>query len=257
MLAFFLAFAVKIPVFPFHTWQPDTYTDAPPQGSMLLAGIMLKMGVYGIIRWMIPVTPLALEEYGFILIILAVAGIVYASLIAIRQDDLKRVVAWSSIAHVGLIAAGALTLMPKAIDGAVIQMVSHGINIVGLFAVIAFIEKRTGTRQIIEHGRAGQPYACSGGIFHDHPPGEYRSAADEWLYRGVPAASRTFEYNWLFAAVAGLTVIFSAVYMLWMYQRTMYGKRRSLPDDIRDLSHSGDPYTGSDRGDDLLDRDFP
>ena len=155
MLAFFLAFAVKIPVFPFHTWQPDTYTDAPPQGSMLLAGIMLKMGVYGIIRWMIPVTPLALEEYGFILIILAVTGIVYASLIAIRQDDLKRVVAWSSIAHVGLIAAGALTLMPKAIDGAVIQMVSHGINIVGLFAVIAFIEKRTGTRQIFSMGGTG------------------------------------------------------------------------------------------------------
>jgi len=238
MLAFFLAFAIKIPIFPFHTWQPDTYTDAPPQGSMLLAGIMLKMGIYGIIRWMIPVTPLALQEYGFILIILAVTGIVYASLIAIRQDDLKRVVAWSSIAHVGLIAAGALTMLPRATDGAVIQMVSHGINIVGLFAVIAFIEQRTGTRQIMNMGGMARRTPVLAAFFMIILLGSIALPLTNGFIGEFLLLLGLFEYNWLFSAIAGLTVIFSAVYMLWIYQRTMYGEEMQIPGDVKDLSLS-------------------
>ena len=142
--AFFLAFAVKIPVFPFHTWQPDTYTVSPAAGTMLLAGIMLKMGIYGMMRWMIPVVPGAVEQFGTMAMILAADGIVYASVIAIRQQDMKRLVAYSSIAHVGLIAAGVLTLSAVAWNGAVIQMLSHGINIVGLFIVIELIEHAPG-----------------------------------------------------------------------------------------------------------------
>src|SRR5690606_5844417 len=103
--AFFIAFAIKIPLFPFHTWQPDTYTTAPTAGTMLLAGIMLKMGLYGVIRWLIPVTPSAFDAYGWLAILMGVIGVVYASLIAFKQSDFKRLIAYSSVAHVGLIAA--------------------------------------------------------------------------------------------------------------------------------------------------------
>ncbi|MEI7781656.1 MAG: proton-conducting transporter membrane subunit, partial [Planctomycetota bacterium] len=129
-------------IFPFHTWQPDTYSEAPAAGSMLLAGIMLKMGIYGMIRWMIPICHQALQQWVTFAMILAVAGIVYASLIAIRQKDMKRLVAYSSIAHVGLISAGVFALTIHSMQGAMIQMISHGINIVGLFLVINLIEKR-------------------------------------------------------------------------------------------------------------------
>src|SRR5258708_37244036 len=123
----FLAFAIKMPVFPFHTWQPDTYTVAPVQGTMLLSAIMLKMGIYGVIRWLIPMFPFAVKQWGPVALILSVIGIVYASCIAIVQKDFKRVIAYSSIAHVGLISAGLLTLSVVGIQGAMIQMFSHGI----------------------------------------------------------------------------------------------------------------------------------
>ena len=154
-LAFFLAFAIKIPIFPFHTWQPDTYTEAPAGGTMLLAGIMLKMGTYGLIRFLIPMCPIALKEWGWIALALSVIGIIYASIIAISQTDMKRLIAYASIAHVGLISAGIFTLTHKALEGAVIQMVSHGINITGLFIIISLIEKRMKTREIYTDQRNG------------------------------------------------------------------------------------------------------
>src|SRR5436190_14655135 len=117
--AMFLAFAIKMPVFPFHTWQPDTYTVAPVQGTMLLSAIMLKMGIYGVIRWLIPLVPLGVNEWGMTAVILSVIGIIYASCIAIVQRDFKRLVAYSSIAHVGLISAGLLTLSKVGMQGAV------------------------------------------------------------------------------------------------------------------------------------------
>ena len=131
--AFFLAFAIKIPVFPLHTWQPDTYTDSPTQGTMLLSGIMLKMGLYGIIRWMIPVVPDGIAEWGMLATGLAVIGVIYGSMMAIAQKDFKRLAAYSSMAHVGLIAAGIMTLNIQALQGGVFQMLSHGITAVGLF----------------------------------------------------------------------------------------------------------------------------
>jgi NADH-quinone oxidoreductase subunit M len=133
--AMFVAFAIKMPVFPFHTWQPDTYTVAPVQGTMLLSGIMLKMGIYGMIRWLLPVVPLGVQEWGFTAIVLSVIGIIYASCIAIIQKDFKRLIAYSSIAHVGLIAAGAMTLSTIGVQGAMIQMLSHGIIVFALFYI--------------------------------------------------------------------------------------------------------------------------
>ncbi|NTW33149.1 MAG: NADH-quinone oxidoreductase subunit M, partial [Bacteroidetes bacterium] len=143
-----LAFAIKMPLFPFHTWQPDTYTTAPTQGSMLLSGIMLKMGIYGAIRWLLPVTPIAVAQWGNIVIIFAISGIVYASFLALKQKDLKMLIAYSSIAHVGLMAAGIFAVNIYSLQGVIIQMFAHGIFVVGLFYVADIIENRTNTRQI-------------------------------------------------------------------------------------------------------------
>jgi len=222
-MAFFLAFAIKIPIFPFHTWQPDTYTEAPAGGTMLLSGIMLKMGLYGLLRFVIPICPNALKEWGLIAIILAVTGIVYASVIAIRQNDLKRLVAYSSIAHVGLISAGILTLSAKALEGAVIQMVSHGINITGLFIMISIIERRTRTREISSLGGIANIAPWFASFFMIILLGSIALPLTNGFIGEFLLLLGIFEYTHWIAAVAGLTVIFSAVYMLWMYQRTMLG----------------------------------
>ena len=135
---FFLAFGIKMPVFPLHTWQPDTYTEAPTQGTMLLSGIMLKMGIYGVIRWMMPILPLGMEQCSTYVMWLSIIGVIYASIIAITRSDIKRLIAYSSIAHVGLIAAGIFFIKTDSgvningVQGGIIQMLSHGINVVGL-----------------------------------------------------------------------------------------------------------------------------
>jgi NADH-quinone oxidoreductase subunit M len=146
--AFFLAFAIKMPIFPFHTWQPDTYTEAPAAGTMLLSGIMLKMGIYGVIRWMLPVVPLGIFEWGMTAFILSIIGIVYASIIAFKQRNAKRLIAYSSIAHVGLISAGIFALNTQGLQGAMIQMLSHGINVVGLFFILDIISSRLKTLEL-------------------------------------------------------------------------------------------------------------
>ena len=222
-LAFFLAFAIKIPIFPFHTWQPDIYTEAPAGGSMLLAGIMLKMGTYGLIRFLLPICPLALKEWGWIAIGLSVMGIIYASVIAIRQSDMKRLIAYSSIAHVGLIAAGIFALTQKALEGAVIQMVSHGINITGLFIIISLIEKRMKTREINKIGGMATTTPWLAAIFMILLLGSIGLPLTNGFIGEFLLLLGIFEYNAWIAAIAGLTIIFSAIYMLWMYQRTMLG----------------------------------
>ncbi len=235
-LAFFLAFAVKIPIFPFHTWQPDTYAEAPAAGSMLLAGIMLKMGIYGMIRWMIPICHQALQQWGTFAMILAVTGIVYASLIAIRQKDMKRLVAYSSIAHVGLIAAGVFALTIHSMQGAMIQMISHGINIVGLFLVIDLIEQRTKTRNIADLGGIALKAPRLAVFFMVILLGSIALPLTNGFVGEFLLLLGIFEHSVVFSAIGGLTIIFSAVYMLWMYQRTMLGTTNQLTGQIADLT---------------------
>lgn len=236
--AFFLAFAIKIPVFPFHTWQPDTYAIAPPAGTMLLAGIMLKMGVFGMFRWMIPVVPDVVSQYGFIAILLALAGVVYASVIAIRQEDMKRLVAYASIAHMGLIAAGALSLNAVAMQGAVIQMLSHGINIVGLFMLIDLIEQRTGTRLIRRLGGLAAKTPWLAVCFMVFLLASIALPLTNGFVGEFLLLTGLFSVSPWYAAIGGLTVILSAVYMLWMYQRVMFGNSEGMAEGmaIKDLS---------------------
>lgn len=233
--ALFVAFAVKMPIFPFHTWQPDTYHTAPTPGTMLLSGIMLKMGLYGVIRWLIPVVPAGVERWDGTALTLCVIGVVYGSLLAIIQKDLKRLVAYSSIAHVGLIAAGIFTLDPIGMQGAMIQMISHGIVIVGLFYAIDIIITRTGTQEI----------ATLGGIRNNAPV--FASALIVIVMGSIalPLTSgfvgefllinAVFQYNSYSGAFAGLTMIFSSVYMLRTFQFTMLGETSPIAQVFGDL----------------------
>jgi len=222
-IAFFIAFAIKIPIFPFHTWQPDTYTTAPAAGSMLLAGIMLKMGLYGIIRLMIPICPLAFNELSFAAIILSVAGLIYASVIALRQKDLKRLVAYVSIAHVGLIAAGSFSLSDIALQGVVIQMFSHGINVVGLFIMIDILENRFQTRNISQLGGIATTMPRFAIIFMILVLGSIALPLTNGFVGEFLILLGLFGYNPWISLLSGTTIIFGAVYMLWMYQRVMLG----------------------------------
>lgn len=227
--AFFLAFAIKIPIFPFHTWQPDTYTEAPAAGSMLLAGVMLKMGLYGILRLMIPLCPLAFDSLGLPAILLSVAGIIYASVIALRQRDLKRMIAYVSIAHVGLIAAGSFSLTDIALQGAVIQLFSHGINVVGLFILIDILENRFRTRRIDNLGGIALAMPRFAVIFMIILLGSIALPLTNGFVGEFLLLLGLFEYSPWISLAAGTTIIFGAVYMLWMYQRVMLG---NLPDKL-------------------------
>jgi NADH-quinone oxidoreductase subunit M len=223
-LAFFLAYAIKIPLIPFHTWQAEVYQKAPTVGTMLLSGIMLKMGLYSVIRWQLPIAPLAAKEYMDLFIILGIAGVIYGSILALRQKDLKKLLAYSSLAHVGLIAAGSYTLTLDGFRGAVLQMIAHGFVVVGLFLVAEIIFRRYETRAIAEMG----------GIRTQSP--KFTSMFLILVLASVALPS-TFNFvgeftvlyslsqvNIWFAILGGTTIILGAYYMLKMFQHVMLGE---------------------------------
>jgi NADH-quinone oxidoreductase subunit M len=234
----FIAFAIKMPVFPFHTWQPDTYTESPTQATMLLSGIMLKMGIYGVIRWLLPIVPLGVSQWATLVLVLAIIGIIYGSVIAIRQKDLKRLIAYSSIAHVGLIAAGIFTLNLQGLQGGMIQMLSHGINVVGLFFVIDIIFRRTATRDIANLGGITQTTPALSICFMILLLGSIALPLTNGFVGEFLLLMGVFSYNPWFGAVAGLTIILGAVYMLRMFQGVMFGERTVLAENFQDLTFS-------------------
>ncbi|MDB5152982.1 MAG: NADH-quinone oxidoreductase subunit [Mucilaginibacter sp.] len=245
--AFFLAFAIKMPLFPFHTWQPDTYTEAPSAGTMMLSGIMLKMGIYGVIRWLIPIAPLGVQQWGLMAVILAVIGIVYASIIAFKQKDGKRLVAYSSIAHVGLIAAALFTFMrsdgsfiwtSQGLQGAMIQMLNHGINVVGLFFIWDIISRRMNTREISQLGGIAKVAPKFAIAFLIIVLGTVALPLTNGFIGEFLLLNSVFQYNIWFAAIAGLTMIFGAVYMLRMYKGVMQGETNALTATFTDVSGS-------------------
>ncbi|WP_316786167.1 NADH-quinone oxidoreductase subunit M [Pedobacter frigiditerrae] len=233
--AFFIAFAIKMPIFPFHTWQPDTYTEAPTTGTMLLSGIMLKMGIYGVIRWLLPIVPQGVNDWICVVMVLSVIGIIYASLIAFTQKDAKRLVAYSSIAHVGLIAAGIFAMSTQGLQGVMVQMLSHGINVVGLFFVLDIISSRLKTNKIEELGglaKVAPKLAITFLIIVLGTvalPGTNGFIGEFLLLYGV------YNYNMWLGIVAGLTIIFGAVYMLRMYQKVMLGTTNDLTIGFTDI----------------------
>lgn len=230
----FLAFAVKLPLFPFHTWQPDTYTYSPTQGSMLLSGIMLKMAVYGILRYLLAITPEAVFGIsGAIVLILAIIGVLHGALIAIIQDDAKRIIAYSSFSHVGLMVAGIFAsalLVGKGVftieggQGALIQTFAHGINVVGLFYCADILYKRFNTRDIQQMGGLARVAPKFAILFMIILLGSMAVPLTNGFVGEFILLKSIFDYNTLASIVAGLTIIFCAVYLLRFYGKAMFGE---------------------------------
>lgn len=225
--AFFLAYAIKIPIIPFHTWQANVYQKAPAAGTMLLSGIMLKMALYSIVRWQLPLAPYAAKEYMYVVVGLCIAGVIYGSVLALKQTDLKKLLAYSSLAHVGLVAAGAYTLTLDGIRGAFIQMLAHGVVVVGLFYAADIIQRRFNTGTISEMG----------GIRTQAP--RFTSMFMIIMLASV-ALPTTFNFigefellyslaqtNIWLAVIGGTTVILGAFYMLRMFQYVMLGEQNA------------------------------
>jgi NADH-quinone oxidoreductase subunit M len=233
--SFFIAFAIKMPVFPFHTWQPDTYTEAPAAGTMLLSGIMLKMGIYGVIRWLLPIVPAGVQDWGTLAIVLSIIGIVYASLIAFTQKDAKRLVAYSSIAHVGLISAGIFALNAQGMQGAMVQMLSHGINVVGLFFVLDIIYSRVKTNKIAELGGIAKVAPKLAIAFLIIVLGTVALPGTNGFIGEFLLLMSVYQFNIWAVVFAGLTIIFGAVYMFRMYQNIMLGKTNELTIGFTDI----------------------
>jgi len=236
--AFFLAFAIKMPIFPFHTWQPDTYTEAPTAGTMLLAGIMLKMGVYGVIRWLIPIAPLGFAAYGQLALILCVIGVVYASIIAFKQQDVKRLVAYSSIAHVGLIGAGVFAWNVQGLQGAMIQMINHGISVVGLFFVLDIVARRLGTREMQAMGGIAKTAPVLAIVFLVIVMGAVGLPLTNGFVGEFLLLMGVYHYGIWYAVFGGLTLILGAVYMLRMYQKVMLGDSNAQTSNFLDINRT-------------------
>jgi len=221
-IAFFLAFAIKVPMWPLHTWLPDAHTEAPTAGSIILAGVLLKLGGYGFLRFSLPLLPDAAVQFAPIVIGLAIVAIVYGALVSMVQPDLKRLIAYSSVSHMGFVMLGAFVFNEQGLSGAVFQMVSHGVTTGALFLLVGVIYERTHDRMIAHMGglNARLPrYAMMFGLFTFASiglPGLSGFVGEFLVLLGA------FQYNGWVAAATMVVVILSAVYMLWMFQRVFF-----------------------------------
>jgi NADH-quinone oxidoreductase subunit M len=234
-LAFAVAFAIKVPLFPFHTWLPDAHVEAPTAGSVILAGVLLKMGTYGLLRFAFPLFPLAAQQFAPVLALLAVIGIIYGALVAMVQPDMKKLVAYSSVSHLGFVVLGLCAMNVQGVQGSVYQMLNHGVSTGGLFMLVGMLSDRRHTRLISEYGglKGVVPRLVAAFLLVTLSsialPGMNGFIGEFLILIGA------FKWNHELTIFAATGVILSAVYMLWMFQRVNYGpvtneKNRSLPD---------------------------
>lgn len=237
-LAFFVGFAIKVPMFPFHTWLPDAHVEAPTAGSVILAGVLLKMGTYGFVRFSLPFFPDATIQLLPWMIALSVVGIIYGALVAMMQPDMKKLIAYSSVSHLGFCMLGVFSLNEPGMNGAVMQMINHGISTGALFLIVGLIYERRHTRMIKDLGGLSTPmpvYAAMYGIITMSSLGlpglngfigEFLILQGAWLNK---------PYQWVtFFAATGM--VLGAAYMLWLYQRVMFGKAEGENATVNDLS---------------------
>jgi len=236
-LAFGLAFAIKVPMFPFHTWLPDAHTEAPTVGSVILAAVLLKMGTYGFLRFNMPLFPEAAYYFVPLFSILALIGIVYGALVSMVQKDLKRLVAFSSVSHLGFVMLGLFTFTMPGIQGGIIQMINHGLSTGALFLIVGMIYERRHTRMIADFGGLSTPMPIYATIFMIVTlssiglPGLNGFVGEFLILLG------TFKTNPVYATIAATGVIFAACYMLWMFQRVMFGQvTNPKNENLKDLS---------------------
>ena len=222
-LAFFFAFAIKVPLFPFHTWLPDAHVEAPTAGSVILAGVLLKMGTYGIVRFCLPLFPESAVTFAPYISVLAIIGIIYGALVAMVQPDVKKLVAYSSVSHLGFVVLGIFAFNIQGLEGAMIQMVSHGISTGGLFLMVGMIYDRRHTRQIGEFGGLATSMPVFSTFFMLVTLSSIGLPMMNGFVGEFLVLLGSFKANFTFAALAATGIILSAVYMLWMYQRVVFG----------------------------------
>ena len=227
-LAFTFSFAIKVPLFPLHTWLPDAHVQAPTAGSVILAGVLLKMGTYGLLRFCLPLFPQASIKFAPIISILAIIGIIYGALVAMVQKDMKKLVAYSSVAHLGFVVLGIFALTQESVQGAVIQMVNHGLSTGALFLLVGIIYERTHTREISEYGGIAKivpiyvTFLMIASLSSIGLPG-LNGFVGEFLILLGSFKSPVLD-SWWYVVFAASGVIFAAVYLLWMYQRVVFGE---------------------------------
>jgi NADH-quinone oxidoreductase subunit M len=233
--AFALSFAIKVPMFPVHTWLPDAHTEAPTAGSVILAGVLLKMGTYGFVRFAMPLFPEALHAARPFLTVLAVVGIVYGALVAMVQKDMKRLVAYSSVSHLGFVMLGLMALTPQAVTGAVYQMLNHGISTGGLFLLVGMIYDRTHSRRIADYGGLAKVAPAFSFCFLVVALSSIALPGTNGFVGEFLILSGSFRVlpNATFFAATG--IIFGAVYLLWLIERVFFGPTKSSLNGISDL----------------------
>ncbi|HEY5771495.1 MAG TPA: NADH-quinone oxidoreductase subunit M [Chitinophagaceae bacterium] len=240
----FIAFAIKIPVFPFHSWQPDAYEQSPTAVTMVLSGIMVKMGLFAVIRWLLPVLPSASYAYGEEMISMwVIVGMIYASLLAWRQDDMKRLIAYSSIAHLGLMVVAIFSESEIGMQGVMLQMFNHGINILGLWVVVEILERKYGTRKLSELGGLAQKAPAMAILFvvvalaNIALPLTNAFVGEFMMFTGI-FTSPVSAYEMITVPAAGLTIIIGAVYTLRMVQKIIYGNTNALTETGTDIGYN-------------------
>lgn len=222
-LAFFLAFAIKVPMFPFHTWLPDAHVEAPTAGSVILACVLLKMGTYGFLRFLMPFFPDATIAFLPILIAIAIIGIIYGAMVAFAQKDLKKLVAYSSVSHMGLVMLGIFVLNLQGVQGGIYQMINHGISTGALFILVGMIYDRRHTKQIEEFGGIAKVMPIFAAFFMLATLSSIGLPLLNGFVGEFLILLGTFEFNWVYAALGATGIILGAIYMLWAYQRVFFG----------------------------------
>ncbi|MGC2231730.1 MAG: NADH-quinone oxidoreductase subunit M, partial [Candidatus Acidiferrum sp.] len=234
-LAFFVAFAIKVPLFPFHTWLPDAHVEAPTAGSVMLAGVLLKMGTYGMIRFCLPLFPAASKKFSSAIAVLAIIGIIYGALVAMVQPNLKKLVAYSSVSHLGFIVLGIFAFQSISMQGAVFQMLAHGISTGALFLVVGMLYDRRHTFEMSQFGGLATPMPRFAAFFLFVALSSLGLPMLNGFVGEFLILLGTYQAHWDWTAWAALGVILSACYLLWSYQRVFFGevtveKNKTLPD---------------------------
>ena len=223
-LAFFFAFAIKVPMFPFHTWLPDAHVEAPTAGSVILAGVLLKMGTYGCVRFSLPLFPYASHQFVPLIAWLAIAGIIYGALVAMVQEDLKKLVAYSSVSHLGFVMLGIFVFNIQGMEGSILQMINHGLSTGALLLIVGMIYERRHTRLIADFGGLTKKMPIFAVFFMIMTLSSIGLPGLNGFVGEFLVLVGTFKANKLYAVLASTGVILSACYMLWMFQRVMFNK---------------------------------
>ncbi|NIP54835.1 MAG: NADH-quinone oxidoreductase subunit M, partial [Phycisphaerae bacterium] len=236
-LAFFLAFAIKVPMFPFHTWLPDAHVEAPTAGSVILAAILLKMGTYGFVRFLMPLFPEATIDLLPILCSIAVIGIIYGALVAFAQKDLKKLVAYSSVSHLGLVMLGVLVLNIQGVQGGIYQMLNHGLSTGALFLIVGMVYERRHTKKIAEFGGIAKVMPILALFFMLATLSSIGFPLLNGFVGEFLILLGAFKWDWRFSVLGTTGIVLGAIYMLWAYQRVMFGPLNKPENKaLRDLS---------------------